>query len=119
MDDRNETAHPNGNIFFSTQAASTPRSPRSCVWWRKSRPTPSPSSERCYREFLLGNHDPEEREYPEATDQIREVLIHKNYLSQKDIEICLAFDIASLRNHPQRENILELHNVLVAEYGPE
>ena len=42
-----------------------------------------PVIEHCYHQFLLDNHDPDEREYPEAADQIREVLIHQNYLSQK------------------------------------
>ncbi len=39
-----------------------------------------PVIEHCYHSFLLGNHDPEEREYPDAADQIREVLMHGNYL---------------------------------------
>jgi hypothetical protein len=29
-----------------------------------------PVIEHCYRDFLLQNHDPEEREYPDAADQI-------------------------------------------------
>jgi hypothetical protein len=32
----------------------------------------------------------------EAADQIREVLIHGHYLSQRDVKICLGFDLASL-----------------------
>jgi len=36
--------------------------------------------EHAYREFLLQNHDPDERKYPDAADQVREVLIHENYL---------------------------------------
>jgi hypothetical protein len=39
--------------------------------------------EHCYREFLFRNHDTDEREYADAADQIREVLIHGNYLSRK------------------------------------
>ena len=53
--------------------------------------------ERCYREFLLHSHDHEEREYSDATDQIREVLIHENYMSQMDIKLCLAHDLSDLR----------------------
>ena len=37
-----------------------------------------PVIEDCYRDFLLRNPD------PDAADQIREVLIHGNYLSRKD-----------------------------------
>ena len=50
--------------------------------------------EHCYREFLLQNHD--EREYPDADDQICEVLNHGNYLSKKDIKICRSFDLTTL-----------------------
>jgi transposase-like protein len=39
---------------------------------RKTRSRPG--IEHCYRDFLLQNYDPDEREYPDATDQIREVL---------------------------------------------
>ena len=57
-------------------------------------------------------------EYP-AADQIREVLIHDHYLSQKDIEICLEFDILSLAGLPYCDNMLELHEAFKAEYGRE
>ena len=60
------------------------------------------------------NHDPEEREYPDAADQIREVLIHTNYLSQKDVDICVGFDLETLVQNPGIANIRELHNALVA-----
>jgi len=35
-------------------------------------------------------------EIEEVTDQIREMLIHGNYFSQKNIEVCLGFYLASL-----------------------
>jgi len=54
---------------------------------------------------------------PDAADQIREVLIHGNYLSQKDIEICLGFDLASVADSPQPEGIRQLHAVLVTTYA--
>jgi len=55
--------------------------------------------------------------YPDAADQIREVLIHENYLSQKDIEICLGFDLANLGDAVPLEQARELHDALVARYG--
>jgi hypothetical protein len=68
-----------------------------------------PVIENCYREFLLNNNDPEDREYPDAEDQIREVLVYGNYLSQKDIEFCLGFDFGGLH---QFEAIEKLHQSL-------
>lgn len=116
VDDRNDTAHPNGNIFFSTQAALDTKITEILRVVDEIQTHSKPVIERCYREFLLRSHDPEEREYPEAADQIREVLVHDNYLSQRDIEICIGFDIETLAHNPGIENMRELHSALVAAY---
>ncbi|HJX10061.1 MAG TPA: hypothetical protein VJ733_06120, partial [Candidatus Binatia bacterium] len=117
VDDRNETAHPNGNIFFSTQAALDAKITEILRVVDEIQTYSMPVIEHAYCEFLLQNHDPEEREYPDAADQLREVLIHGNYLSQKDIDICLGFDVASLADQPEIESICTLHEALTSEYG--
>jgi hypothetical protein len=117
VDDRNDTAHPNGNIFFSTQAALDGKIAEILRVVDEIQDYSRPDFEHCYRDFLLQNHDPEEREYPDAADQIREVLIHGNYLSQKDIRICLGFDIESVATQPDHESMRELHLATVAAYG--
>jgi len=76
-----------------------------------------PVIEHCYCRFLLDNHDPEAREYPDAIDQIREVLIHQNYLSQMDIEICLSYDVAQLKSDPNFPAIEALHQTLRTTYS--
>ena len=63
------------------------------------------------------SHDPEEREYPDVADQLREVLIHGNYLSQKDIEICFACDLTSLKAHANFQSIAALHQSLHDTYS--
>lgn len=78
-----------------------------------------PIIEHAFRKFLLQNHDPENREYADDTDQIREVLIHANYLSQKDVEICLGFDIGTLAEQPDYPAIMALHDSLAANYSAE
>ncbi|HEY5504716.1 MAG TPA: hypothetical protein VIK28_06115 [Sedimentisphaerales bacterium] len=117
VDDRNETAHPNGNIFFSTQAALDAKIAEILRVVDEIQTHSKPVIEQAYREFLLQNHDPEEREYPEAADQLRELLVHENYLSQKDIEICLGFDLADIVDQPEIDSIRTLHEVLKSEYG--
>jgi hypothetical protein len=117
VDDRNDTAHPNGNIFYSTPEALDAKITEILHVVDEIQTHSRCVIERCYRDFLLQNHDPEEREYQESPDQIREVLIHGNYLSQKDIEICLGFDLNTLVDHAQHEAIRELHEALIAEYG--
>ena len=117
VDDRNDTAHPNGNIFFSTQAALDAKITEILRVVDEIQEHSKPVIKHCYRDFLLQNHDPDEREYPDAADQIREVLIHGNYLSQKDIEICLGFELAILAQQLEFQNMRTLHKALKAEYA--
>ena len=117
VDDRNDTAHPNGNIFFSTQAALDTKITEILRVVDEIQTHSKPVIGLCYREFLLQNRAPDEREYPDAEDQIREVLIHGNYLSQKDIEICRGFDLQAVADNPGIEEIRVLHDTLAARYG--
>ncbi len=117
VDDRNEAVHPNGNIFFSTVAALDDKITEILRVVDEIQNHSKPVIEHVYREFMLQNHDPEEREYPDDGDQIREVLIHANYLSQKDIEFCLGLDLAELGERAEFPQIEELHRSLVAAYG--
>jgi hypothetical protein len=117
VDDRNDSAHPNGNIFFSTQAAIDTKITEILRVVEEIQSHSKPVIEHCYREFLLRSHEPEEREYPDPTDQIREVLIHGNYLSQEDVDICLGFDLETLADNAGIANIRALHHVLGASFA--
>ena len=119
VDDRNESAHPNGNIFYSTEAAVDVKITEILRVVPAIQTHSKPVIEHCYREFLIQSRDAEAREYPDAADQIREVLIHGNYLSQKDIEICLGFDVESLTDRPGNEGMRELHAALAETYKVE
>ncbi|HLA81351.1 MAG TPA: hypothetical protein VJP78_07015 [Thermoleophilia bacterium] len=115
--DRNRIAHSNGNIFFSTQAALDAKIGEILRVVEEIENHSRPVVENCYRQFLLQSHDPDESEYPDAADQIREVLIHANYLSRKDIDICLRFNVGTIADLPGIENMRQLHEALVANYG--
>jgi len=118
VDDRNDTAHPNGQILFSTQAALDAKITEILRVVAEIQAHSKQVIQHCYREFLTHSADPEEREYPDPADQIREVLIHGNYLSQKDIDFCLEFDLESLKDVTNFEGMRELHDIL-ARYSPE
>ena len=49
-------------------------------------------------------------------DQIREVLIHGNYMSQREVDFCRSFSIENLRNQPGAEGVDELHGRLFEMY---
>ena len=117
MNDRNQTAHSNGHIFFSTKAALDIKITEILRVVEEIQTHSKPVIEHCYREFLIRSQDYEKREYPDAIDQIRGVLIHENYMSQMDIKLCLAHDLSDLRERGEVSQIEELHNCLQAAYG--
>jgi hypothetical protein len=117
VDDRNESAHPNGNIFFSEQSALDLKIIEILRVVDEIQTHSKPIIERCYHQFLTDNYDPDDREHFDAEDQIREVLIHRNYLSQNDIKICLAHDITSLRSESNFPAMEVLHQNLRDTYS--
>ncbi len=96
VDERNEIAHSNGHIFFADQTTADRKIGEILIQMAAIQTHMRLAIHDCLRRFLLESHNPEEREYYDDADQIQEVLIHANYFSQKDIEDCLVFDIASL-----------------------
>jgi hypothetical protein len=116
VDDRNESAHPNGNIFYSTEAALNVKITEILRVVDEIQNHSRPVITHCYREFVLQNHDPDEREYPDPEDEIREILIHRNYLSQRDIEICFGFDLDTFAARPEFKNMRDLHDTLAETY---
>ena len=119
VDDRNESAHPNGNIFFSTQAALDIKITEILRVVDEIQTHSKHIIQRCYYKFLEDNHEPEIREYPDDEDQIREVLNHENYLSQKDIEICAAYDLSPHETQNNFSGIYSLHQSLQQRYAGE
>jgi hypothetical protein len=119
VDARNDSAHSNGNIFYSTKGALHEKITEILRVVEEIQNHSRPVIEHCYREFLIKSHDPEDREYFDAADQIREVLIHANYMSQRDVDICLGFDIECLNDHESAEEIKLLHEALAKEYEGE
>ncbi|WP_448508857.1 hypothetical protein [Immundisolibacter sp.] len=61
MDDRNASAHPNGNIFYGIQAALDIKITEILRVVAAIQTHSQPEIEHCYREFLLRNHDRDER----------------------------------------------------------
>lgn len=117
VDDRNDTAHPNGNIFYSTQGSLDAKISEILRVVDEIQGHSKPVIEHCYSEFLVHNCDSDEREYLDAAEQIDEVLVRPNYFSQKDVEICLDFDLEPFAARPEYAGMCELHEALVTEYG--
>ena len=118
--DRNDSAHPSGVIHYADQRALDVKITETLRVVAEIQKHSRCVIEECYRKFLLDGNAPEDREYLDDTDQIREALVHENYLSQKDIEFCLAFDISEheeIESHANASNIASLHQKLKDLYG--
>ena len=119
VDERNLSAHANGNIFFNAEGE-LERKIRDVLRVVEEIQTHSKDIIlEGYKSFLLTSQDVEEREYVDDESQIREILINKNYMSAGDIAFCLSFDIAQLDESDGFETIQTLHKTLVAQYDAE
>jgi hypothetical protein len=119
VDERNQTAHSNGSIRFSTADQLDLRIGEMLRVVREIERHSACIIAELYRDFLIQSHDAEVREYTDAEDQIREVLIHANYLSEADIAVCCAFDITTLATEPGYEGMRELHETLRTNWSPD
>ena len=114
VDARNDVAHSNGNIFLKEQSALDDKIDNILHMVDEIQGYSKPTIESCYRNFLLQNHDPDQREYLDDDEQIVEILIHNNYMSQMDIEICASFDVHALSNSDNFDMIKTLHESLIS-----
>ena len=65
--DRNDTAHTNGNIYYSTQEALDRKIAEILRVVAEIETHSQSIIEKCYHNFLIESHDPDEREYAVAT----------------------------------------------------
>ncbi|PUA17321.1 hypothetical protein [Glaciimonas sp. PCH181] len=113
---RNKIAHPSGTVFFNDQKSIDTEIKEMMLEVANIQRCMRPIIQEVYGRFLIGGSDQEEREYATPDQEIEANLFHRNYISLKDIEICIDFDITSLPTHEHSEAIQELHNTLISKY---
>lgn len=117
VDDRNNSAHSNGRIFFNNQALIDQKIFEVLRNVDDIQTHSKPIIDECLITFLKDSFDPDNREYFDDSDQLREILIHGNYLSQKDIEHLLTFDITQLSAETNYTEMETLFNAFKTEYA--
>ena len=114
--DRNDSAHPNGHLYYREQSALDIKIRQVLRVVAEIQNHSKHVIEQCYETFLINNFDPDDREYPEDTDQVREILVQQNYLSLEDMKFCVAYDISKISDRPFIEGIEALHMNVCHEY---
>ena len=112
VDQRNEIAHPNGNIFFSDQATADQRIEEVMQQIRGIQAHMSSVLRACLLQFLRDSANPDEREIADSEVHVEMNFLHKHYLSRKDIEACLACDLSEFDASPFRGEVQALMQVL-------
>ncbi|WP_019646311.1 hypothetical protein [Novispirillum itersonii] len=112
VDQRNEIAHPNGNIFFSDQATANQRIEEVMQQIRGIQNHMPSVLHACLLQFLHDSANPDEREIADSDVHVEMNFLHKHYLSRKDIEACLACDLSEFDASPFRGEIQALMQVL-------
>jgi hypothetical protein len=107
--DRNETAHSNGNIFYGTEEALAVKVHEIMAVVTDIQRHSEAIIVEGYRRFLLDSADPDERQYASIPDQVREILIHENYMSLIDLDCCAHFNIAQLTDNANFAEIVAVH----------
>jgi hypothetical protein len=113
---RNDAAHSNGRFFFNDQTIIDRKISDILQCMDDIQTHSQPLTEECLIKFLKENHNPDKREYIDDTDQIREILIHGNYLSQKDIEYMLTFDVTKLSKKANYAEMKALFEIFKENY---
>lgn len=114
--DRNEIAHSNGNIFYQSTDAIDQKISDYLRYTEEIQSHSKLLIEFCFESFLEDSQNVEEREYPDDTDQINEILINQNYLSLKDIQFCANQDISKFTLSENYESIEALYLQLKQDY---
>ena len=108
--DRNDAAHSNGNIFFNSKDSLDSKIDEILRCVEKIQSYSKPIIENCFERFLIESGNPEEREFLDEEEQIREVFIHGNYLSQQDVETAKKYPVAKLESN---ENYVHINALFI------
>jgi hypothetical protein len=114
--DRNEIAHANGLIPFRTTTYLETKINDILRYAEEIQSFSKPIIHECFEKFLIESQDEDARQYYDIVEQINESLIHQHYLSQKDIDFCLEYDLQKLNGQPNFEEIERIYDSLKSEY---
>ena len=117
VNDRNSVAHSNGNIYVQAQESLDVKIKEILRAIREITEHSKYLITEIFQNFLIQNWNNLEREYSEDKEQIYQLLIQKNYLSQKDIEFCINYDLNSVRDKEHFQEINNLFNSFKLEFA--
>ena len=115
---RNKIAHPSGTVFFNDQMSIDAEIREMMKEVAHIQQHMHPIILEFYGRFLVESSDIEEREYADSDQEIEVSLIHRNYVSQRDLEVCLNdYDLLKHKTSTDFATIEALHQGLERRYS--
>jgi hypothetical protein len=114
---RNKIAHPTGTVFFNDQVSIDAEITEMMREVANIQQHMRPVILEVYGHFLVESSDVEEREYADPDQEVEVNLIHRNYVSQKDIDVCLTYDLTKYHTHTNFPAMEALHQSLQRQYA--
>ncbi|MHC1547255.1 hypothetical protein [Phyllobacterium sp. K27] len=116
---RNKIAHPSGTVFFNDRAAIDAEIADMMREVRNIENHMQPVISEMYGRFLLDSANQDELQYSTLEQEIEVNLIHRDYVSMKDLAVCLDYNINAFVEHPRFEIIQTLHQSLSDRFSAE
>lgn len=116
VEERNNAAHANGNIFFSTEEGLAEKVRDVLRKVEEIQQHCASIIGEGYKAFLIDSQNPDDRSCTDDAEQIKEVLVREFYMSASDITCCCNYDISELAGEAGFAAIQTLHQKLASLY---
>lgn len=113
VDERNDIAHSNGNINFSNQDSFDGKIKEILECIAHIHENTRSIITACTEKFLLASANPEENEFYDEKDQVREIFAKGNYLSSQDILVAREYPIEQLEDRTNYQYMEKLYKAIV------
>jgi hypothetical protein len=106
---RNKIAHPSGTVFFNDRESIDFEISEMLCEVAKIQEHMRPILMGVYGRFLIDSADEETREYAISEQEVEVNLIHRSYMSKRDLDVCIAYDLSVHAGHEDFAGIEALH----------
>ena len=117
VDVRDNIAHSNGNIFFRSLDIFEEKIEEALRCVIEIQEHFNGILMEYFKQFLRDNWNPDDRQYLETDELMREHFIRENYISEMDINQCAILDINEMQDEPNFDEVRELNDSFVSMFS--
>lgn len=119
VQERNNIAHSNGNIFYKSQQSIDDKVTNILRFCKEIQHNTNKTVLQSYKSFLIKNNSVEDSPYSTVEEMLNEKYIREYYISEKDMSICCDCNITPLALKKNFMAIKNIHNSIIKLYKEE